>query len=48
MAKDVPRALIRTGDPAEYTDESRGIFVSRLFRHLPSRPHPEDHRTTER
>ena len=46
MAKDVPRALIRTGDDAEYLDESRGIFVSRPPS-LPSRPN-QDHRTTER
>jgi len=27
MAKDVPRALIRTGSVADYAGESRGIFV---------------------
>jgi len=35
MAKDVPRVVIRIGFRAEYADESRGIFVSRPFRHSP-------------
>ena len=37
MAKDVPRAVIRTGAGAEYTDGSRGIFVYRANPSLPSR-----------
>jgi hypothetical protein len=42
MAKDVPRVIIRTGVRAEYLDESRGIFVSRPFRHSPP-INPTDH-----
>jgi hypothetical protein len=43
MAKDVPRAVIRIGLRAEYVDEGRGIFVSRLKRKpsQPSHPHTD-------
>ena len=47
MAKDVPRAVIRIGVPAEYVGEGRGIFVSQVIPSLPSRP-TETTRTTER